>query len=342
MYWGECEMEKILSISIAAYNAEKDIAKCLDSLVKSEVLEQLDVIVVNDGSKDKTAEIVSEYVKQYGVSIRLINKENGGHGSTINTSIKYAVGKYYKILDSDDWVDSKNLERLVRDLAEINTDMVLNPYIEVDYRDYSNTRLLEPDKTGILKEQVLDINKLTSEITLYMHSLTFNTSVIQQMGSIIDENCFYVDMEYCVFPLLYVKSFVSLEYPIYQYLLGSQTQSMNNINLIKRRNQHLKVTKRLIRFYNQNSRKINKHIAEIMITRIKYAIYQQYKIYLSMSAKEALNEIKEFDEWLKNESYDLYQGPTGCVMKFIKFNRNSNYRFYGFLINFAKVFNLIK
>lgn len=85
-----------------------------------------------------------------------------------------------------------------------------------------------------------------------MHSLTFKTSIVKQMGSIIDENCFYVDMEYCVFPMLYVKTFSCLSYPVYQYLIGSQTQSMSMENLIKRRDQHLKVTKRLVNFYNKN------------------------------------------------------------------------------------------
>lgn len=83
-------MEKILSLSIAAYNAEKDIVNCLDSLIRSNVLEKLDIIVVNDGSKDHTAEVVQKYVERYRDSIRLVNKKNGGHGSTINTSIKYA------------------------------------------------------------------------------------------------------------------------------------------------------------------------------------------------------------------------------------------------------------
>ena len=106
-------MEKILSLSIAAYNAEKDIVNCLDSLIRSNVLEKLDIIVVNDGSKDHTAEVVQKYVERYRDSIRLVNKKNGGHGSTINTSIKYACGKYYKILDADDWVNSENLNRLV-------------------------------------------------------------------------------------------------------------------------------------------------------------------------------------------------------------------------------------
>ena len=82
-------------------------------MINSKEFSKLDIIVVNDGSTDQTVEITNKYVEKYKQSIRLINKENGGHGSTINTSIKHAKGKYYKILDSDDWVNSENLNRLV-------------------------------------------------------------------------------------------------------------------------------------------------------------------------------------------------------------------------------------
>ena len=335
-------MEKILSISIAAYNAENDISRCLDSLIDSGVLEQLDIMVVNDGSKDNTAEVVKTYEEKYGDSIRLINKENGGHGSTINTSIRYAVGKYYKILDSDDWVDSENLKKLVEYLASADVDMALNPYVEVAYEDHTKTKLYKPVNREGYEGETLSLDKLTSDVMLYMHSLTFHTSVMKQMGSIIDENCFYVDMEYCVFPLLYVHHFTYQDYPIYQYLLGSQTQSMNKNNLIKRREQHLKVTKRLVKFYTEHSEKVDAHIQAVMALRIKYAVYQQYKIYLSMPAKESVEEIKEFDAWLKRNTSDLYEGQVGRVMQYIKWNRKVHFRGYVFLTDIANKLGVIK
>ena len=237
-------MEKILTISIAAYNAESDISRCLDSLINSGVLEKLDVVVVNDGSKDQTSKIVKEYVEKYKDSIHMIDKENGGHGSTINSSIKVAEGKYYKILDSDDWVDSNNLAKLVCYLEANNVDLVLNPYHEVAYSDHSVKKMVEMERNQLEYEIKYDIKKLSEKCVLFMHSLTFKTDVIKKMGSIIDEHCFYVDMEYSIFPMLYVRNFVYLDYSVYQYLLGSQTQSMNIQNMIKRREQHLKVIKR--------------------------------------------------------------------------------------------------
>ena len=180
-------MEKILTISIAAYNAEKDISNCLNSLINSKEFSKLDIIVVNDGSTDQTVEITNKYVEKYKQSIRLINKENGGHGSTINTSIKHAKGKYYKILDSDDWVNSENLNRLVAFLEKTDTDMVLNPYDEIEYNTRTKKRQMNPWDNEVSYEEVHGLEEL-DKVILYMHSLTFRREVIQKMGAIIDEN----------------------------------------------------------------------------------------------------------------------------------------------------------
>ena len=333
-------MEKILTISIAAYNAESDISRCLDSLINSGVLEKLDVVVVNDGSKDQTSKIVKEYVEKYKDSIHMIDKENGGHGSTINSSIKVAEGKYYKILDSDDWVDSNNLAKLVCYLEANNVDLVLNPYHEVAYSDHSVKKMVEMERNQLEYEIKYDIKKLSEKCVLFMHSLTFKTDVIKKMGSIIDEHCFYVDMEYSIFPMLYVRDFVYLDYSVYQYLLGSQTQSMNIQNMIKRREQHLKVIKRLIQFYNNNESKLCINLRNIIRLRIKYAVYQQYKIYFSMSEKNALLEVKKFDSWLKKANLDLYSGVSGRFMKIINLNRKTNYAFFTLTVKILNKANI--
>ena len=331
-------MDKILTISIAAYNAEKDIARCLDSLVRSRILKQLDIIIINDGSIDGTENAARKYVEKYPGSIRLVNKSNGGHGSTINASIQLAAGKYYKILDSDDWVDSENLERLVRYLRENETDMVLNPYCEVSFSNHKTIKLMNPNGAGIECEVKHGLDELDSSIILYMHSLTFKTQIIKKMGAVIDENCFYVDMEYSIFPLLYVKSFSCLSYPVYQYLIGSQNQSMNMENLIKRREQHLKVIKRLVKYYNENVGCMHPLVCDIIALRIKYAVYQQYKIYLHMLPEEGYAEVKEFDVWLKRQGEEIYDGPKGKIMMFIRFNRGTNYKMFRLLLKMSSVF----
>lgn len=317
---------KVLSISIAAYNAEKDIERCLKSFLKTDVASDLELLVVNDGSADQTAAVVERYVDQYPEIVKLINKENGGHGSTINTSITQATGKYYKIVDSDDWVDGEGLSRLVHWLKEHDVDLVLNPYCEID-------AVSQQCKTEVIPyrpEQKMGVIQSIDEaegIILYMHSLVFNTSVVKQMGPVIAEHCFYVDMEYATYPLKYVSNYICFDYPIYQYLLGTATQSMNINNLIKRRGQHLKVTQNLVRFIEDNEKSLCPTVYRICLQRIRLAALNQYKIYTNMKDRGSLQEIKSFDRWLK-QSAAVYPGPEGRFMMLIKLNRKTNFVFY--------------
>ena len=124
-------MAKLLSISIAAYNVENFLKGTLDSLLADEeTLAKMEVIVVNDGSKDRTAEIAREYCDRYPESFRLIDKENGGYGSTINSAVRVASGKYFRLLDGDDWYFTENQKGYVEFLEKTEADIVLTPDVE--------------------------------------------------------------------------------------------------------------------------------------------------------------------------------------------------------------------
>ena len=319
-------MEKILTISIAAYNAEFDIRRCLDSFVNSKVFELLEIIVVNDGSKDNTLKVARQYEEQYPESIKVIDKKNGGHGSTINASIKNATGKYYKIVDSDDWVDSKELEKLVIWLKSNDVDLVLTPYKCVNANKNDKYELVYPYNKSKAIGKITNIDK-NEDIIVYMHSTTFKKEIVKKMGAIIDENCFYVDLEYTIFPLCYVKNFVCLDFVVYQYLLGTADQSMNINNLIRRRNQHLRIVKRIINYYSDKKGGLTEQVKKMITDRIRSAILSQYKIYANMNPRESLIEIKKFDFWLKNFP-ELYTGERGKFMKIIYFNRATGFIFY--------------
>ena len=120
-------MDKIVSFIIPSYNVEKYLDKCLTSFLNLEVLDFIEVIVVDDGSKDQTAQIARNYIEQYPRVFRLISKENGGHGSAINVGTAAAAGCYLKVIDADDWVVTENLKEFVDKLAVCTADVVLNP-----------------------------------------------------------------------------------------------------------------------------------------------------------------------------------------------------------------------
>lgn len=183
-------MEKILTFSIAAYNVEKYLDKLLKTIICVPNNEMVEVLVVNDGSKDSTAQIAKEYEKNYAGVVRLIDKENGGHGSTINRGIKEAKGKYFKAIDGDDWVDSEALEKLLNDLTQIDSDLVLMDYktcYEGGDDVLEKTAKLEPQKT-------IDFESVISTID-YMryHAVIYRTQMLQKNKIRLDEHCFYVD-----------------------------------------------------------------------------------------------------------------------------------------------------
>ncbi len=137
-------MEKILSISIAAYNIEKYICSTIESLINRDVLDKMEILIISDGSTDKTVKIGKEYEKKYPGSVRVIEKENGGWGSTVNAGIQNARGKYFKLIDGDDQAmrQTENLPDFVQYLEKNNYDLILTPYIEFI------------DETGELKEKI--------------------------------------------------------------------------------------------------------------------------------------------------------------------------------------------
>ncbi len=330
---GVFSMKKVLTISVAAYNAENCIQKCLESLTDNAVVEDLDIIVVDDGSTDDTYKVVESYVNRFPASIRLISKKNGGHGSTINASILKAKGKYYKVVDADDWVDKDGIEKLVGYLKHSEVDLVLNPFHEVRIQncDAVDVKKVYPFSQNVQLDTELNM-ETDGVISLYMHAMTLKTNILQKMGPIIDENCFYVDMEYTIFPVLDIHSYVCLDYFVYQYLLGTEEQSMSLKNMVKRREQHLKVIERIMAFYLQYSEKLSDRKKQIVVNRIKYAIITQYAIYFSMgTTTSAKSEIKEFDRWLKDSSSELYKGYKGKLMIMVKLNRATGFLLFPFV-----------
>ena len=291
---------KTLSISVAAYNAEKCLETCLDSLVISEIMEDIEVLIINDGSTDGTAKIAEKYVSQYPSTFVLINKENGGHGSTINTGIKAASGKYFKLVDADDWVEKEGLIKLVNRLKTIDADAVLSPYYKV-HADSMNKEMIYSIK-GFNEhiDELLDIDSIRSEFALSMHGLTYRTTLLQENFTAIDEHCFYVDMEFLVFYFRLVKSVFVSDVPVYDYLVGTNEQSVNITNMIKRRDQHLRVCKQIINYYHgQENTKIVQDIINDMIN-------VEYLVLLAIpDFKQSKSELLSFEEFLKDKG-DVY------------------------------------
>ncbi len=322
---------KILTISIASYNAEKDISKCLDSFVASNVLDKLDIIVVNDGSSDNTSKIAHDYAGKYP-SIKVIDKLNGGHGSTINSGIIGAVGKYFRIVDSDDWVDPIELQKFVNYLENCNADVVFTPYQTVDSLDKSIIETYDNFHCDVNNNVETDIDHIDERTALAMHAMTFKTSCIQKIGPIIDEHCFYVDTEYCIYPLVFAKSFIFIDCNVYKYSIGSQNQSVSIKNLIKRRNEHARVVKSLCQYYIKNRMSVHKNVRSLIYRYLKNLISFQMFLYIVSNSREAKHELIDFDRYLRTVELSPFLCLNSLKIKFgYLFLKLTKFKFYSLL-----------
>ena len=223
--------EPVLTIMVAAYNVEPWLDKCLRSLVNHRNASYMEVLVVNDGSKDCTSEIAHEYEKATGGVVRVIDKDNGGHGSTINIGIKEARGKYFRIVDGDDWVDSDNLESLIDKLKTESADVVITP----GAYDYSDSVEIETIvdysmfRNGILYkyDDLLFPGYGFDNHGPVLATSTYRTVCLRDAEFTISEKRPYVDMEFNAFSQRYIQTLRYYDLDIYRYLIGRAGQTVS-------------------------------------------------------------------------------------------------------------------
>lgn len=298
--------DKILTISVAAYNAESWLGRCLRSLVENEAASSLDVIVVNDGSSDGTLAVAQSFESEHPDVVRVLDKENGGHGSTINAAIDSARGRYFKVVDSDDWVEKKGIERLVRALKHANCDIVLNSFFEVD-ANTGEKQLANDifDSAANPIGKAVNVDEVNGDLHLVMHAMTFRTELLQDSPYQLDEHCFYVDNEYIVYYFSLCETMMLLDWPVYDYLLGTSEQSMNYHNMLKRRAQHERVCLACAEFCSAHSELAGKRARVAMGVAIRM-LAGTYRILACLPYGMSRKEMAAFDLRLKDANPRLY------------------------------------
>lgn len=241
-------MEKILSVVIPSYNMEKYLNQCVGSLVCSKYISDIEILIVNDGSKDGTRDIALKLERGNPESVKLIDKENGGHGSTINVGSANCKGKYFKVIDADDWVNTDELDKLVQALFNSDADCVICNYTSV-YED-EGKEILNNVTAQFKPGQVISYNNYIKKYRLAMHSVVYKTELYRKSNIKLTEKCFYVDTEFIYFPLLTFETVVCFPFNVYQYRLQREGQSVSREGFLKHVDDHRKVMLELCRFYN--------------------------------------------------------------------------------------------
>lgn len=265
--------EKILTISVAAYNVEWCLEETLNSMLVDSVLPYLEVIIVNDGSSDKTFAIAEKFGKAYPDTFVVVDKENGGHGSTINASILRATGKYYKIVDGDDWVNQEDLPKFIELLKECEADIVSTKFMEC-YIKTGEERLIDKkyfgDEKVHLMEEVLPFRRFT------MHEIAVKTELLKEYQVEIAEKCFYVDAEFMLYALTYAETVTESELCIYRYRLGEEGQSVTPRNRAKRIKDQKTVLKNMLVYYEKNfdnfSEEKREFVAKEIAAMLRYVL----------------------------------------------------------------------
>ena len=221
-------MQKLLTVVVPVYRVEAYINKCLDSLLVSPgLLEKLEVILVNDGTPDHSAEMSREYVKRYPEAFRQIDKKNGGHGSAWNVGVREATGRYLRFLDSDDWFT--NLDRLLSDLETCEEDVIFHPY----NRCYASGNRIVPVGTAVPPGAPVPLSsgmwgRLSDGFSCCnFWSTTYKTSILRPLDPLFAEKVMFDDYILTWAPLVYGRTCRAFDYPVYNYLLGRPGQSMD-------------------------------------------------------------------------------------------------------------------
>ena len=319
-------MEKLLTVSVAAYNVADYIRGTLDSVIHPDCIDAIEILVVDDGGTDETLSIVKEYEEKYPDSVFGIHKENGGYGSVINTSIRRATGKYFKQLDGDDWFDTANLPCFLELLASIDADYVVTPmrmHNEVDgsevIRDY-----FENISQGIYSFDEMDFQKISP-----MHCSCFRTKMLQEHDITITEHCFYTDVELVNRPVPYMNTICIYHQPIYVYRVGREGQSVSKTGIRKHYKEHEKVFWNLLEIYRSLAEEqaakrqfIRQRLVKETAAQMKYYCYLE-------RGKVPHGELKAFGSRLQQEAPEILDAAIS-YSRFVRLMVKSKYYAYHF------------
>ena len=249
-------MQKLLTVAIPSYNSQDYVSRAIESLLPGK--EQVEIIIVDDGSTDDTSKIAEEYIEKYPDSVRLIKKENGGHGDAVMAGLSAATGLYFRVLDSDDWLDKDSLIKYLAVLEEMRdpekaADLVITNYVyekvnegkshPIHYRKTLPTgRLFGWDEVG----------KWATGSYILMHSATYRTELARNCGMKLPKHTFYVDHLFVCYPMMKVEKMYYLDVNLYRYFIGREDQSVNEKVMLSRMDQQLRVNRLMLELDTDN------------------------------------------------------------------------------------------
>ncbi|MEE0959289.1 MAG: glycosyltransferase [Lachnospiraceae bacterium] len=300
---------KILSVAIPCYNSQDYMRNCVESLLVGG--DDVEIIIVNDGSKDSTAEIANEYALRYPNIVKAVHQENGGHGEAVNTGLKNSTGVFFKVVDSDDWVNKEAYLKILKKLKEIiesgkNLDMLIANYVY--------------EKVGVKHKKVIayhnvlpveqfftweDIGHFRVDQYILMHSVIYRTELLKTCGFELPKHTFYVDNIFVFQPLPFVKDMYYMDVNFYRYFIGREDQSVNEKVMISRIDQQIRVTKIMIDYFDYKKVTFKK-CSKYMVRYLDIMMTVSSIMLILSGTDENYEKKKELWRYLKSSNRKLY------------------------------------
>lgn len=304
---------KLLTIAIPSYNSENYLSKCIESLLPGG--EDVEILVVNDGSKDNTSAIGHEYEAKYPGIVKVIDKENGGHGSAVNAGVEHATGLFFKVVDSDDWVKKSAYLEILEKLKDFaGSDVILDMLISnfVYEKEGAAKKKVMRYAHALPKDTVFtwnDVGHFFKGQYILMHSVIYRTKLLRECGMKLPDHTFYVDNIFVYEPLPYVKNMYYMDVNFYRYYIGREDQSVNEKVMIGRVDQQLRVNKLMIDYTVRNRKMIfvSKRLKQYMLNYLEIITTISSIMLILADTEEALDKKTELWEYLKASDSYLYR-----------------------------------
>ena len=294
---------KYISFAIPCYNSAEYMEHAIQSILPAG--EDVEIIVVNDGSKDETTEIAARYEKEYPTIVKAVNKENGGHGDAVNVGLDHATGLYYKVVDSDDWVDEEALFKIldvVKSFVERKkeVDMVISNYVYekvgMEHKKVIHYRNVLPQNEIFRWD---DIGRFHLDQYILMHSVLYRTELLKLCQLRLPKHTFYVDNIYVYYPLPHVRTLYYIDVDFYRYYIGREDQSVNEKVMISRIDQQLFVTRSMVDMYQLKKIK-SKKLRKYMLNYLAIMMTVSSILCIRSKNPENLRKKRELWQYLKD------------------------------------------
>jgi len=301
---------KLLTIVVPCYNSQDYMRYCIESLLAGG--DQVEILIINDGSADRTGQIADEYAELHPTIVKAIHQENGGHGEAINTGLRHATGLYFKVVDSDDWVDTRAYLKILDTLKQLKrqnqtVDLLISNYVY--------------EKEGATYRKVMKYNKVLPENKVFgwdevkpfrkgqyilMHSVMYRTKLLRECGLQLPKHTFYVDNLFVYKPLERVRTMIYVNVDFYRYLIGRDDQSVQEKIMIERIDQQIKVNKMMIEQVDLES-VVHPHLQKYLLNHLEIVTVVSAILLIRSGTVENLKKKKELWNFIQEKDVKLYR-----------------------------------